>query len=60
MEAMNAELKPFGEEKICDIIQTEAQNSASNIMDALQKAIKNFGKIIQHDDATGVVVKING
>jgi serine phosphatase RsbU (regulator of sigma subunit) len=58
MEAMNAEMKPFGEKKLCDLVFNNANKNADSIMNILQEAILRHSSGQQRDDATGIVVKI--
>jgi sigma-B regulation protein RsbU (phosphoserine phosphatase) len=54
LEAMNEDFIPFGEQKICQIIAEHASSSASEIMEALEGAIKEYTGGVPNDDATGI------
>jgi serine phosphatase RsbU (regulator of sigma subunit) len=58
MEAMNAEQKPLGDQILYDTILRESGGSAEEVMEALVQLVKEYSGAHQHDDATGVVVKI--
>ena len=58
LEAMNAEQKQLAEHILYDTITREADRSAEEVMTVLTKLVKEYSGTYQHDDATGVVVKI--
>jgi serine phosphatase RsbU (regulator of sigma subunit) len=58
LEAMDSDNQPFGEERICQIITSSADQDATAIMDTLRESVRNFSGGVQNDDATGVIVKI--
>jgi len=59
-EAMNAQMQPYGEQKICRIIDQYAHLSASALMDKLVEEISQYSAGSLFDDATGIVVKVTG
>ncbi|TFG94095.1 MAG: hypothetical protein E4H13_15350, partial [Calditrichales bacterium] len=58
IEAMDDDLQPFGEQKLCEIVETNANETASTIMSKLQEAITIHSSGLRKDDTTGVIVKI--
>ena len=57
-EAMDSQQNPLGEQRICDLIRENSEKKATEIMDLLLLAVKQHSNKNQHDDATGVIVKI--
>jgi serine phosphatase RsbU (regulator of sigma subunit) len=57
-EAMNENKQQYGEENICKLISSNADDDAPSLMDRLQREIQNYSSGIQRDDATGIVIKI--
>jgi serine phosphatase RsbU (regulator of sigma subunit) len=60
MEAMDKNLQPFGEQRLCDLISRHSNKTPAQLMFHLQEAIKaHSAGGYQQDDATGVIVRIN-
>jgi serine phosphatase RsbU (regulator of sigma subunit) len=58
MEAMDADLKPFSEENICQLIAAHADKTASEIMDRLILEVGEHSNNKRFDDSTGIIIKI--
>jgi serine phosphatase RsbU (regulator of sigma subunit) len=59
-EAMNKKEEEFGEERLREIIDANANLSAQDLLNTIVKEVKQFtGKAHQHDDFTMVVVKVS-
>ncbi len=58
-EAHNSDQELFGEDRIMKVVAAHEHESAAEIFDSIRKAIQAFsGDMQQHDDMTGVVVKV--
>jgi sigma-B regulation protein RsbU (phosphoserine phosphatase) len=57
-EAMNESNELFGEQRASELIAAHSAKTANQIMEILQRKIREFSNGIAHDDATGVIVKI--
>ncbi len=59
-EAMNEEQVLFGEDTICNLVETNRKRTSSELQDELMRSVQQFqGSAEQHDDITFVVVKFN-
>lgn len=58
LEAMDRENRPFGEDRICNIIRDNADKDATTILNSVSQKIQEYSEGRQQDDATGIVVKI--
>ncbi|MBI3193911.1 MAG: SpoIIE family protein phosphatase, partial [Ignavibacteriae bacterium] len=57
-EAMNDQQVLFGEDTICNLVETNRKQSASELQEELMRSVQQFqGSAEQHDDITFVVVK---
>jgi serine phosphatase RsbU (regulator of sigma subunit) len=57
-EAMNPGMKPYGEEKLCQLIQQHHSLSSSKLMEKLVDEVRAYSDGKWFDDATGIIVKI--
>ncbi len=58
-EAMNADRELFGDDRLRDVLQHTAGQSAAAIVEAIREAVRTFtGDQPQHDDVTLVVVRV--
>jgi serine phosphatase RsbU (regulator of sigma subunit) len=58
-ESMNKNGEEFGEERLGQLINRHAQESATTLLDSITREITNFaGGANQHDDFTMVVVRV--
>ena len=58
-EAMSAEGKEFGAQRLCDVVKTNWKGTAREIVDAIFDTVITFrGVGPQDDDMTAVAVKI--
>ncbi len=60
-ESMNKNGDEFGEERLCQVINQNGNDSAQVLIDKITQEVFNFaGQATQHDDLTMVVVKVGG
>ena len=59
IEAMDEHQQPFGEKRLCELIEKHHDQSPSDIMCYLEEGVERYSKGRHHDDATGVIVRIS-
>jgi len=59
IEAMDERQQPFGEKRLCELIEKHHDRSPSDILCYLEEGVKIYSKGRHHDDATGVIVRIS-
>ena len=59
MEAMDDYNQPFGEKRLCELIDSHHDKAPAEMMSYLQDAVERYSSGRHHDDATGVIVRIS-
>jgi len=59
IEAMDERQQPFGEKRLCELIEKHHDRSPSDLMCLLEEGVELYSKGRHHDDATGVIVRIS-